>query len=87
MGMDKGFGEGNQHMNELDVQFRNAHDEPEDFSLDNGNESDRSSTSSSKKGRRVYLSDDDWESDDENNEDSEQGKCVCVWGGWGWCVV
>ncbi|CDH49742.1 predicted protein [Lichtheimia corymbifera JMRC:FSU:9682] len=66
--------ETDQVLNMGDVQFRNAHDEPEDFSLDNGNESDRSSTSSSKKGRRVYLSDDDWESDDENNEESEQAK-------------
>lgn len=84
--MDKGFGESERawqtHTYELDVQFRNAHDEPEDFSLDNGNESDRSSTSSSKKGRRVYLSDDDWESDDENHEESEQGKFVLCCVGW-----
>ncbi|KAF7729885.1 hypothetical protein EC973_003619 [Apophysomyces ossiformis] len=44
-----------------------AHEEPEDFSLDAGNESDRSSTSSGRR-RRVYLSDDDWESDNENDE-------------------
>ncbi|KAG0178362.1 hypothetical protein DFQ28_008525 [Apophysomyces sp. BC1034] len=48
-----------------------AHEEPEDFSLDAGNESDRSSTSSGRR-RRVYLSDDDWES--ENEEDEEKNK-------------
>ncbi|ORZ00699.1 hypothetical protein BCR43DRAFT_485655 [Syncephalastrum racemosum] len=50
---------------------RAAQEEPEDFSLDAGNESDRSSTSSSRR-RRVYLSsDDDWDSEDEKEEDED----------------
>ena len=58
-----------------DVPFKDAHEEPEDFSLDTGNESDRSSTSgSNKKGKRVYLSDDDWDSDEQPEEDDEEGK-------------
>ncbi|KAI9313830.1 hypothetical protein BX666DRAFT_1973994 [Dichotomocladium elegans] len=69
--------ETDQVLNMGDVQLRNAHDEPEDFTLDTGNESDRSSTSSSKKGRRVYLSDDDWDSEGESNgeeRDEEEAK-------------
>lgn len=58
---------------EIPYGARAAREEPEDFSLDAGNESDRSSTSSSRKGRRVYLSDDDWESD-EAEQDDEQSK-------------
>ncbi|KAL1935129.1 hypothetical protein VTP01DRAFT_4269 [Rhizomucor pusillus] len=53
---------------------RAAHEEPEDFSLDTGNESDRSNSSGSKKGRRVYLSDDDWESDEEDEDDEQKRK-------------
>ncbi|KAI9018753.1 hypothetical protein CLU79DRAFT_760232 [Phycomyces nitens] len=57
---------------DVGYEGKDVNDEPEEFSLDNGNESDRSSTSSSRKGRRVYLSDDDWDSDDK--EEDEQTK-------------
>ncbi|KAI9495994.1 hypothetical protein BDB00DRAFT_180242 [Zychaea mexicana] len=66
--------ETDQVLNMGDVPYKAAHEEPEDFSLDAGNESDRSSSSgSNKKGKRVYLSDDDWDSDEQPEED-EQGR-------------
>ncbi|KAI7870242.1 hypothetical protein BDF14DRAFT_1741406 [Spinellus fusiger] len=57
------------NMPEGGYDIKAAHEEPEEFSLDTGNESDRSSTSSSRKGRRVYLSDDDWDSDDKEEDE------------------
>ncbi|KAI9247708.1 hypothetical protein BDA99DRAFT_525810 [Phascolomyces articulosus] len=67
--------ETDQVLNMGDVPFKTAHEEPEDFSLDAGNESDRSSSSgSNKKGKRVYLSDDDWDSDGEQPEEDDEAK-------------
>ncbi|KAI7856178.1 hypothetical protein BDC45DRAFT_504526 [Circinella umbellata] len=67
--------ETDQVLNMGDVPFKSAHEEPEDFSLDAGNESDRSSMSgSNKKGKRVYLSDDDWDSDEQPEDDNEEVK-------------
>ncbi|ORX61734.1 hypothetical protein DM01DRAFT_1332317 [Hesseltinella vesiculosa] len=48
-------------------------DELEEFALDGGHESDRSSASSGKKGRSVSISDDEW-ADDSDKEEDEAAK-------------
>lgn len=44
----------------------------DDFALDGGHESDRSSVSSGKKARQVSISDDEW-ADSGDEEEDEQG--------------
>ncbi|KAI8059234.1 hypothetical protein BC940DRAFT_180389 [Gongronella butleri] len=53
--------------------YRARHDDIDDFALDGGHESDRSSVSSGKKARSVSISDDEWaESDKEEDEQTKQ---------------
>lgn len=47
----------------------------DDFALDGGHESDRSSVSSGKKTRQVSISDDEW-ADSGDEEEDEQGKRI-----------
>ncbi|OBZ83089.1 hypothetical protein A0J61_08858 [Choanephora cucurbitarum] len=58
--------------------YHNAGTEPEEFTLDGGIESDKSSVGShhEKARRRVSVSDDDWEMDEEakREEDDEEAK-------------